>query len=70
MGQLDFGQPIGGIMQMAYVVPDIAAAMTRWAADLRVGPWFLLDHFTGDDRLPRRAVPSAAGVAPGTCSSS
>ncbi len=62
MGQLDFGQPIGGIIQMAYVVPDIEAAMARWTADLRVGPWFLLDHFTGDNPV-YRGQPCRAGVA-------
>ena len=49
MPTLDFGQPERGIIQMAYVVPDIRAAMAQWTLDLHVGPWFLLDHFTGDD---------------------
>ena len=62
MGQLDFGQPIGGIIQMAYVVADIASAMGQWTADLRVGPWFLLDHFTGVDPV-YRGQPCQAGVA-------
>jgi hypothetical protein len=62
MSQLDFGQPIGGIIQMAYVVPDITAAMERWTADLHVGPWFLLDRFTGDDPV-YRGEPCLAGVA-------
>jgi glyoxalase/bleomycin resistance protein/dioxygenase superfamily protein len=64
MGQqlLGFGQPIGGIMQIAYVVPDIQAAMARWTADLGVGPWFLLDRFTGDDPI-YRGEPCLAGVA-------
>ena len=62
MSQLDFGQPIGGIIQMAYVVPDIEAAMTRWTADLHVGPWFLLDRFTGEDPV-YRGEPCLAGVA-------
>jgi hypothetical protein len=49
MGLVGFGQPDDGIIQMAYVVPDIRAAMTAWTLKLKVGPWFLLDHFTGVD---------------------
>jgi hypothetical protein len=47
MGQVGFGQPDDGVMQMCYLVPDIHAAMSLWVAKLNVGPWFLLDHFTG-----------------------
>jgi len=49
MGLVCFGQPDDGIIQMAYVVPDIHAAIDMWANRLKVGPWFLLDHFTGVD---------------------
>ena len=61
MPTLDFGQPERGIIQMAYVVPDIRAAMDQWTLDLHVGPWFLLDHFTGDDP-EYRGAPSLAAV--------
>jgi hypothetical protein len=47
MGLVGFGQPDDGIIQMAYVVPDIHAAMSTWVEKLNVGPWFLLEHFTG-----------------------
>jgi hypothetical protein len=47
MALLGFGQPQTGIMQMAYVVEDIDAAMRRWIDELKVGPWFLLESFTG-----------------------
>jgi hypothetical protein len=47
MGLVGFGQPDDGIIQMCYVVPDIRAAMRTWIDKLKVGPWFLLDHFTG-----------------------
>ncbi len=50
---LDFGQPDDGIMQMAYVVADIEAAIQSWIDNLGVGPWFLLDRFTGDDPVYR-----------------
>jgi len=60
MPTLDFGQPAGGIIQMAYVVADIQAAMQQWTLDLHVGPWFLLDRFTGDDPEYRGGPTDAA----------
>lgn len=62
MPQLNFGQPDDGIMQMAYIVEDIHAAIDEWVTKLRVGPWFLLDHFTGE-RPVYRGEPSQADVA-------
>lgn len=47
MDQLSFGQPRGGIFQMAYVVHDLDAAIAYWVRDLKVGPWFRLDGFDG-----------------------
>lgn len=62
MGLVGFGQPDDGIIQMAYVVSDIRAAMNHWVEKLKVGPWFLLDHFTGND--PKyRGADSKADVA-------
>jgi len=49
MGLVNFGQPDDGVIQMAYVVEDIHQAMNRWVKHLKVGPWFLLDSFTGVD---------------------
>jgi hypothetical protein len=40
MSLLNFGQPDGGIVQMAYVVEDIHRAMNEWVDQLKVGPWF------------------------------
>lgn len=61
MPTLDFGQPELGVFQMAYVVEDIHDSMEVFTRDLRVGPWFLLDRFTGDD--PRyRGAPTKAAV--------
>ena len=62
MPLLNFGQPAGGIMQMAYVVTDIRAAIAEWIERLNVGPWFLLDHFTGVDPVYRGQA-SRADVA-------
>jgi hypothetical protein len=44
--RLDYGQPLGGISQFAYVVADIDRSMREFTAQLGVGPWFLRDHFT------------------------
>jgi hypothetical protein len=41
MKMLGFGQAIGQIMQMAYVVEDIEAAIEWWTRDAKTGPWFL-----------------------------
>jgi len=49
MSLVIFGQPSNGIIQMAYVVADIRKAIDSWVSDLKVGPWFLLDRFRGED---------------------
>ena len=62
MALLEFGQPDRGIMQMAWVVEDIHRAMEEWIDTLHVGPWFLLDSFTGGNPV-YRGEPSRAAVA-------
>jgi len=62
MSLLGFGQPQTGVFQMAYVVQDIEASMRRWIEQLKVGPWFLLPHFTGE-RATYRGAPAQADVA-------
>jgi hypothetical protein len=59
MGLVGFGQPDDGIIQMAYVVPDIQAAMRSWVDKTGVGPWFVLDHFTGIDPQYRGSASEA-----------
>ncbi len=59
--RLGFGQTVGGIVQMAYVVDDIEAAIDGWVRDARTGPWFLLESFIGPDHVYRGA-PSTADV--------
>jgi len=61
MGQVGFGQPDNGVIQMAYVVADLEAAIREWSTKLRVGPWFVLEHFTGVDPV-YRGQPSRADV--------
>jgi hypothetical protein len=62
MSLVSFGQPDDGIIQVSYVVPDIQAAMARWAQFLRVGPWFLIPEFTGVEPT-YRGQPSKAKIA-------
>jgi hypothetical protein len=75
MTTLGFGQKIGQIMQMAYIVEDIHAAIEWWVRDAKTGPWFLLDSFLGDDHVYRGSK-STADVKisqwplPGICRSS
>lgn len=61
MSLVSFGQPDDGIIQMAYVVDDIQRAMDYWVSKLKVGPWFLLPNFTGEEPL-YRGKPSRAEV--------
>ncbi|AKH42581.1 hypothetical protein FHS61_000351 [Altererythrobacter atlanticus] len=42
---LGYGQPMGGVAQTAFVVPDLQEAIQRWIVDMRAGPFFVLDHF-------------------------
>jgi Glyoxalase/Bleomycin resistance protein/Dioxygenase superfamily len=62
MSLLNFGQPDDGVVQMAYVVEDIHRAMNQWVEQLKVGPWFLLERFTGVEPS-YRGQPSQADVA-------
>jgi len=59
---LSFGQPMGAIIQTAYVVPSIERAIEEWIARLGVGPWFLFERFRGDNPV-YRGRPSEADVA-------
>jgi hypothetical protein len=43
--ELGYGQPMGGIAQTAFVVPDLSAWIERWVVNMRVGPFFVLPHF-------------------------
>ncbi|MGD9810868.1 MAG: VOC family protein [Sphingobium sp.] len=42
---LDFGQPMDGIMQIAFITPDIDAAIAHYMPRLSCGPWFVIEHF-------------------------
>jgi hypothetical protein len=43
---LGFGQPLGGIAQLAFVVADLDAGMRDFSDRLAVGPWFVRERFT------------------------
>jgi hypothetical protein len=62
MSLLSFGQPANGVMQTSYVVKDIRRDIHDWIAKLNVGPWFLLEHFTGEHPV-YRGQESRADVA-------
>ncbi|OLM31168.1 hypothetical protein Ae717Ps2_2063c [Pseudonocardia sp. Ae717_Ps2] len=46
MTRFDFGQPVGGMIQVAYTVPDIDTAMKAWTERVGIGPWFVRGPFT------------------------
>jgi hypothetical protein len=43
---LGFGQPLGAIAQLAFVVADLDAGMRDFGDRLAVGPWFVRERFT------------------------
>ena len=42
---LGWGQPVGAVAQIAYVVADLDAAMAHFQRDCGAGPFFVIDHF-------------------------
>lgn len=42
---LDWAQPVGSIVQFAYVVENIEETMIQYVERLRVGPWFVRGPF-------------------------
>lgn len=55
MSHFGFGRPRDGLIQLAYTVPDLAAAMVWWTDVMKVGPWYLAENFSGDDPIYRGA---------------
>lgn len=60
MTTLGFGQSVGQIVQMAYVVEDMRAAIDWWVRDCHVGPWFLIERFSGPGQRYRGRPATAA----------
>ncbi len=52
---MSFGQPVGTIMQVAYIVADIEQSMRDFQAKLKVGPWFVWGPFTPSEGRYRGA---------------
>ncbi len=48
MAILNWGQPLNGIIQIAFIVEDIRKSMPIYAERLNIGPWFLFEHFSFD----------------------
>lgn len=44
---LSFGQPVGGLIQLGFVVEDLAAAMAEFTERMSAGPWFVIRNFAG-----------------------
>ena len=70
MGQVIFGQPDNGIIQMSYVVKDIHAALDHWVNVMGVGPWFLFEkiqldffQYRGEDSPLEMSVAMANSVS-------
>ncbi|MBY0563150.1 MAG: VOC family protein [Hyphomonadaceae bacterium] len=64
MEMLSFGQPLGAIMQVAYLVEDIDQALAHWTKVLGVGPFFLFEHFAFHDAM-YRGVPTEVDMTIG-----
>jgi hypothetical protein len=45
MPLFNFGQPVGAIIQVAYIVEDIQRSMRDFTARLKIGPWFVSGPF-------------------------
>ncbi|MBI3372990.1 MAG: VOC family protein [Betaproteobacteria bacterium] len=46
MPLLNFGQPLGGVFQIAFIVENIRQSMQDFTARLHIGPWFASEPFT------------------------
>jgi hypothetical protein len=49
IGNLTFS----GVMQVAYIVPDLKKAMADYTANLKMGPWFVSERFAGTEKIYR-----------------
>ena len=51
--ELGFGQPMDGVAQTAFIVPDLEKAILHWVADMRAGPFFVLPHLLAPGQVYR-----------------
>lgn len=57
----NWGQPTDGIIQVAYITDDIGRDMERFTRELRVGPWYVFEHFAFE-RLQYRGQDSPLDI--------
>lgn len=62
MRQYGFGQKEGSVVQVAYVVPDLDAAIQDWITKLGVGPWFMFRNVGGTEVRYRGGPNKSAAV--------
>lgn len=53
MNNADAKLSFTGVMQIAYIVPDLKAAIGQYVSGMNVGPWFVSEHFSGEDKRYR-----------------
>jgi hypothetical protein len=51
--QLGYGQPMEGVAQTAFIVPDLTAAIHHWATNCRAGPFYVLPHLLAPGQIYR-----------------
>ena len=54
-GKLGYGQPLGGVAQTAFIVPDLTGAIHHWVRDMGAGPFFVLPHLYAPGQVYRGA---------------
>ena len=42
-----------GVMQIAYIVPDLKTAIEQYLTQMKIGPWYVSEHFRGEDKIYR-----------------
>ena len=57
--ELGFGQPMGGVAQTAFIVPDLPSAIRHWVADMGAGPFFVLPNLLVPGQTYRGAASTA-----------
>ncbi len=58
--QLGWGQSLGTVAQIAYVVESLEASIDHFVRDLGAGPWFMIDHFLQPGAQTYRGAESKA----------
>lgn len=59
---LGWGQPLGTVAQLAYVVEDLEASIEHFVRDCGAGPFFVIDHFLQPGLQTYRGQVSSADV--------